>query len=232
MKLQPSKPLSALFICLWAVTLTVAQQATTRFSEAGINIKKVVDAPRGEVSSTTHAAAISGASFSRLAQSGFNHFYNLDYDGAIRDFEADLRAHPDDPFVLNHLLTARLFRELYRIGVLDTTYYTNASFLGQPHRKPDPQEQQKIQSLIRTTLNLENKRLQHSSEDVDMLYERGVTQSLRATDAALVERSWFAAMRSALRARRDHERVLRLDPGYTDAKMVVGIRNYVVGATR
>jgi len=30
------------------------------------------------------------------------------------------RRHPDDPFAVNHLLTAVLFRELYRMGALNT----------------------------------------------------------------------------------------------------------------
>jgi hypothetical protein len=31
-------------------------------------------------------------------------------------------------------------------------------------------------------------------------------------------------------ARRDHERVLELDPHYVDAKLVVGTHNYVMGS--
>ena len=165
-----------------------------------------------------------------LAKTGFDRFYNLDYERAIRDFESDLKAHPDDPFAVNHLLTARLFHELYRMGVLDTAYYSNNSFLSQPHRKPDPQEQERIKQLINTALKLEDGRLEHDGKDVNALYARGVTRGLRATYTALVERSWFAALRSALGARRDHQRVLELDPSYTDAKMVVGIHNYVVGS--
>jgi tetratricopeptide (TPR) repeat protein len=165
-----------------------------------------------------------------LAKTGFEHFYNLDYERAIREFESDLRAHPDDPFAVNHLLTARLFHEFYRMGVLDTAYYSNNSFISQPHRKPEPQEQEKIKQLINTALKLEDNRLEHDGKDVNTLYARGVTRGLRATYTALVERSWFAALRSALGARRDHQRVLELDPSYTDAKMVVGIHNYVVGS--
>jgi tetratricopeptide (TPR) repeat protein len=165
-----------------------------------------------------------------LSRSGFDHFYNLDYERAIHDFESDLKAHPDDPFAVNHLLTARLFHELYRMGVLDTAYYSNNSFISQPHRQPDPQEQQQIKQLINTALRLEDNRLEHNNKDVNALYARGVTRGLRATYTALVERSWFAALRSALGARRDHQHVLELDPGYTDAKMVVGIHNYVVGS--
>jgi tetratricopeptide (TPR) repeat protein len=180
---------------------------------------------------TTAAALLVGPpAEDNLAKTGFDRFYNLDYERAIRDFESDLKAHPGDAFALNHLLTARLFHELYRMGVLDTAYYSNNSFISQPHRKPDPQEQEQIKQLINKTLKLEDDRLEHDGKDVNTLYARGVTRGLRATYTALVERSWFAALRSALGARRDHQRVLELDPNYTDAKMVVGIHNYVVGS--
>ncbi|HEU5334726.1 MAG TPA: hypothetical protein VFU27_02120 [Terriglobales bacterium] len=165
-----------------------------------------------------------------LAKRGFERFYNLDYERATRDFEADLKAHPNDPFAINHLLTARLFHVLYSMGVLDTGYYSNNSFLSQPHGKPDPKEQDEIKGLINRALQLEDGGLDRDSKDVNTLYARGVTRGLRATYTALVERSWFAALRSALGARRDHQKVLDLNPGYTDAKMVVGIHNYVIGS--
>ncbi len=61
------------------------------------------------------------------------------------------------------------------------------------------------------------------------LYARGVTKAEFATYTALIERAWFSALRNAVAARRDHEKVLELDPGNNDAKLIVGTHNYVVG---
>jgi tetratricopeptide (TPR) repeat protein len=66
--------------------------------------------------------------------------------------------------------------------------------------------------------------------DVNALYARGVTRAQFAVYTALVERAWFSALRNAVGARRDHERVLQLDPNYVDAKLVVGTHYYVVGS--
>ena len=38
-------------------------------------------------------------------RSGFEHLYNLEYDQAVREFELALKAHPDDAFATNHLLS-------------------------------------------------------------------------------------------------------------------------------
>ena len=54
---------------------------------------------------------------------GFDDFYNLEYDKAIREFEVAQQAHPNDPFAVNHTLEAVIFKELFRIGALDTEAY-------------------------------------------------------------------------------------------------------------
>ncbi len=62
------------------------------------------------------------------------------------------------------------------------------------------------------------------------LYARGVTRAQFATYTALIERAWFSALRNAVGARRDHERVLELSPSTVEAKLIVGAHNYVVGS--
>ncbi|MFB3815106.1 MAG: tetratricopeptide repeat protein [Terriglobales bacterium] len=165
-----------------------------------------------------------------LTRSGFEHFYNMEYDKATRNFEAVLAEHPDDPFAVNHLLTAVLFKELYRIGALDSEIYANDNFMTARQLAVDPQVRARIRELTERSLALSEARLKQNPDDVDALYARGVTRATRSTAMGLLDKSWFAALRSALGARRDHERVLELDPTYTDAKMVVGIHNYVLGS--
>ena len=75
-----------------------------------------------------------------------------------------------------------------------------------------------------------NAELARNPNNVDMLYARGVTRGQFALYTALIERAWFSSLRNAVGARRDHERVLELDPQYTDAKLVVGAHNYVMGS--
>jgi tetratricopeptide (TPR) repeat protein len=160
----------------------------------------------------------------------FDHFYNLDYDRAIKDFEQVLQKHGDDPFAVNHLLTAVLFRELYRMGALNTGDYSNDSFVSTPHRPADPKAKEQIQNLVKRAFDLEEKALNAKADDVDALYARGVTRAQFATYTALIERAWFSALRNGVGARRDHERVLELSPNYTDAKLIVGAHNYVMGS--
>ncbi|HKS75998.1 MAG TPA: tetratricopeptide repeat protein [Terriglobales bacterium] len=160
----------------------------------------------------------------------FDHYYNLDYDRAIQEFRQVLDRHPNDPFALNHLLTAVQFKELYRIGALNTADYSNDSFIGKIHQDPDPKVKEEIKALVARATNLEEERLKKNPDDVDALYARGVTRAQFSTYTALMEHAWFSALRNAVGARRDHERVLELDPNYTDAKLIVGAHNYVMGS--
>jgi tetratricopeptide (TPR) repeat protein len=164
-----------------------------------------------------------------LNLTAFSHFYNLDYDRAVQEFEQVLGRHPDDPFAVNHLLTATLFRELYRMGVLNTGEYANDTFISAPHRPADPKVKQQINDLVNQALRLEEKRLAANPNDVEALYARGVTRAQFATYIALIQRAWFSALRNAVGARRDHERVLELSPSTVEAKLIVGAHNYVVG---
>jgi tetratricopeptide (TPR) repeat protein len=162
---------------------------------------------------------------------GFDNFYNLDYDKAIHDFEAALQAHPDDPFAVNHLLSAVIFKELLRIGALDTEAYASDNFLDKRYVQPlDPKVHERVDQLSARSIELSNGYLAKNPNDADALYARSVARGLRATYIGMAEHAWFAALRSALGARHDDERVLELQPNYVDAKNLLGIHLYVIGS--
>jgi tetratricopeptide (TPR) repeat protein len=156
-----------------------------------------------------------------------DHYYNLEYDAAVSDFEKIVARHADDPFAINHLLSAVLFRELYRMGAINTGDYANDNFVGAAHRPADPAQKERVKQLIAQAEKIEDAELSRHPDNIDMLYAHGVTRGQFALYTALIERAWFSALRNAVGARRDHERVLELNPNYTDAKLIVGSHNYV-----
>ncbi len=175
-------------------------------------------------------AAASPVRSDPLTRSGFEAYYSLDYDSAIRNFEQVVEQHPDDPHALNHLLSALLFKELYRIGAFETSLYSNNSFLDRKQLPPDPKVSARIQQLIARNLELCERRLRANPNDVDALYARGVTRGSSSTYMGLVQKAWYAALKNAKGARADHERVLALDPKFTDAKLIVGVHEYIAGS--
>jgi tetratricopeptide (TPR) repeat protein len=170
-----------------------------------------------------------GAPHDPQTAAAFDHFYNMDYDRATQEFERIVEKHPNDPFAANHLLTVVLIHDLYETGAMNTGDYANDSFIGRTPRPTDPKIKERIKELARRAQNLEERQLKENSKDVNALYCRGVTRAQFSVYTGLVERAWFSALRNAVGARHDHEHVLEIDPEYTDAKMVVGTHNYVVG---
>jgi hypothetical protein len=166
-----------------------------------------------------------------LVKEAFDRFYQLDYPGALEGFGRFHAAHPGDPQGTVLLLEAVVFQELYRQDLLDTTFYANDGFLtGRHATQEDPKTRDRILSLADETIHEADWRLGRNQNDVDALYARGWARALKCTYIAMVERAYLKGFRLALEAKNDHEHVLQLDPDYIDAKLVVGVYEYVVGA--
>jgi tetratricopeptide (TPR) repeat protein len=170
-----------------------------------------------------------GAPHDPQADLAFDHFYNMEYDRATQEFERIVEKHPNDPFALNHLLTVILMHDLYDTGAMNTGDYANDSFIGRTPRPTDPKVKQRIKELVRRAEDLEERQLKANPKDTNSLYCRGVTRAQFSVYTGLVERAWFSALRNAVGARHDHERVIELDPDFVDAKLVVGTHNYIIG---
>jgi len=166
-----------------------------------------------------------------LVREAYEHFYNLDYPGAVERFDRFHAAHPGDPQATAMLLEAVLFQELYRLDLLDTTFYANDGFLtGRHATAEDPATRDRILALADETIREADWRMGRNANDIDALYARGWARSLKCTYVAMVERSYGSGFRLATKARDDADRVLQLDPDYVDAKLVAGVYEYVVGA--
>jgi len=161
----------------------------------------------------------------------YHYFYLLDYPAAVSRFERIHEGHPGDPHATAMLLNAVLFQELYRQDLLDTTFYANDGFLTGKHATDeDPKKRDQIFALSDEAIHEADVRLGKNSNDVDALFARGWVRSLRCTYIAMVERGFASGFRLASKAKDDCARVLQIDPDYVDAKLVVGVYNYVVGA--
>lgn len=162
---------------------------------------------------------------------GFEHFYNLDYDGAMQRFEAVLRAHPNDPMANAYVLMDTIFRELYRQDLLDTTYYARENFLSSGRKVDIPQPvRQRIEQLTDTAVNLADARIKADNNDKDAYFARGYAKGMHAAFTTLADHSYAGAARQGLASRNDSEQVLKLDPNYIDAKMAVGIQEFAVAS--
>jgi len=178
--------------------------------------------------STVHTAPLN---YDPAVKDAYQHLYNLDYDGALSRFQQISKSHPNDALATSYVLNCVVFRELYRLDLLDTTFYANDGFLTGKHTvAEDPHVTQQVDDLSEKAIQQADQELKARPDDLDALFARGWARSLKATYMAMVQRSFTGALHLALQARSDHQHVLDKDPNYVDAKMVVGIHEFVVGS--
>ena len=166
-----------------------------------------------------------------VVRDGYEHFYILDYEGAISRFESVLKAHPQDPMAYAYLQMAIVFRELYHQDLLDTTYYAHDSFLTSKRNVPvSAATRQRIEDLTNTGIRLCDDRIRANPNDKDAYFARGYLKGIHAAFITLVDHSFVSAAWQGHAARDDSEQALKIDPDYADAKMAVGIQQFAVAS--
>lgn len=160
-----------------------------------------------------------------------DHFFNIEYDLALQDIQKAIELDPDNAFFYNSLANTYLFRELFRTGQLEGNLYdASNSFLAEKKVDPDPDQIAKVRQALEKTRQICDARLKKDPRDVDALYNLGVSYATEGNYKFTIEKSWFDALRAGSKANELHEKVLKLDPKYHDAELVLGVYQYVVGS--
>jgi len=169
--------------------------------------------------------------FDPMVRDAYEHFYTLDFDGALSRSGAVLKAHPQEPMAYGYELMFTVFRELYHQDLLDTTYYAHDNFLTSKRNVPIPAAtRQRIEWLTDTGIRTADERIKANGNDKNAYFARGYLRGLHAVFITLADHSYVAAARQGYEARNDSEQVLKIDPEYTDAKMAVGIQRFAVAS--
>lgn len=166
-----------------------------------------------------------------VAAAGFDHFYNLEYEEALAAFRAEVAGNPTSADARNHVAQTILYREMFRTGALESQLVTgNNPFLRRSEMKVSAEDQKDFFDFIQRAMELAQARLQSDPNDTGALYSLGVSHGLRANYNFLVRKAWLDSLRDATAARRAHNRATEIDPGFTDARLVQGVYDYVVGS--
>jgi tetratricopeptide (TPR) repeat protein len=159
------------------------------------------------------------------------HFYNLDYEGALTRFEAIQKANPQSVIATGYILMVLIFRELYHQDLLDTTYYAHDSFLTSKRNVPVPEAtRDRIEQLTNSAIAMADQQIKENPNNANAYFARGYARGMHAAFITLVDHSYVAAARQGLASRNDSEQTLRIDPDYADAKMAMGIQQFAVAS--
>ena len=170
------------------------------------------------------------ARFSTLRRSGLDALYNLDYEKARQDFQEIAKAFPDHPAGSQLLAAGLWIKTLYKSRRLQTSLYNSQSFYGSGDDKVDPKVVEEFRSLTREAKRLCDIRLKKNPKDIEALDFLAATLGLKASFEEAVERRHYAALRDGSDAVDRYRDVLKLDPSFVDAKLTIGLYEYVVGS--
>lgn len=174
-------------------------------------------------------SAINDGRYAELRAKGFDALYNLDYAEARRQFKEMQRLYPDHPAGWQFQAATVWLETMNRSRRLQTSLYNNDSFYAETEEKTDPQTVREFRELTKQASALAEARLKRKPDDTEALYFLGAIAGLKAAFAGAVERRFVAALREGDASVDRHRQVLKLDPGYRDAEVTIGLYDYVVG---
>jgi hypothetical protein len=187
-------------------------------------------AKAAKVSERPAPAAFDQKRFDELRKEGFEALYNLDYEGARRRFDEMTKLFPDHPAGYQFLAAGLWLKTLNESRRLQASLYNNEGFYKEKDDRVDPKASAEFRSLTLKTKELCDARLKQNPKDTDALYYLGASEGLRAAWGSMVERSFMSSLRNGSDSVDHHREVLKIDPNYTDAKVTIGMYDYVVGS--
>jgi hypothetical protein len=216
---------------LSALVLTLLVRTTANAQPYNPAASHRVNAFYGAVQIAEPASHTDPINLTPQVHEALDHFYNLDYQGALTRFEAIQKANPQSAIATGYILTTLVFRELYQQDLLDTTYYAHDSFLTSKRNVPVPQaNRDRIEQLTNSAIALADQQIKADPNDVNAYFARGYARGIHAAFITLCDHSFVAAARQGLSSRNDSESALKIDPNYADAKMAIGIQQFAVAS--
>jgi hypothetical protein len=112
---------------------------------------------------------------------------------------------------------------------LQSNLYNDDQFYEGDEDKVDPELVAEFKELTRSAKLLAEARLKRDKRDVEALYYLGATQGLKAAFAGAVERRFVGALLDGKDAVDLHNHTVKLDPKFHDARLSIGMYDYIVG---
>jgi tetratricopeptide (TPR) repeat protein len=156
--------------------------------------------------------------------------YSLDFEIAEKELENLRRADSENPRWWNGLASCVWLKILYSQQKLNLDSYATDDF-GTSGSKDslDAATEARLRYYLAQAKTKAETRLMQNPKDVNAMYNLGVSDGILASFEATAKRSYLSANSLARHARDLHTQVLRLDPSYSDARLLIGMYDYVTG---
>jgi hypothetical protein len=162
---------------------------------------------------------------------GFLGLYNLDFNGAQKDFSSWERQHPDDPVGPVSQAAGYLFSEFNRLGVLESQFFeSDAAFDARPKQNPDPVVHQEFEAAVDQARSLAHVKLNQNRNDQNALFALTMASGLQADYAALIEKRNIASLHYTRESTEWAQQLLAICNDCSDAHLATGFSKYIIGS--
>ncbi len=162
---------------------------------------------------------------------GFGRLYNLDFNGAQKEFESWEKLNPENAMGPVSEAAGVLFSEFNRLGVLEAQFFEDDSiFAARKKYEADPQQRGRFERQLARAEDLAKARLNRDARDRDALLAMTLANGLRSDFAALIEKRNLASIHYTKEATAWAAQVLAADPSCYDALLAGGVSRYIVGS--
>jgi len=161
----------------------------------------------------------------------FDHGFNIEYDEALAIFRRAVAAEPSDPHRHNYIAQTILYKAMLKAGALESELVSGSNaFLRRERMNPTAEEQAAFDDSVNTAFAKANARLQSNPKDAHALYSLAITYGLRGNYNFLVRKAWIDALKDSSASRKNAQLAIDADPTYIDAKIILGLHDYIVGS--
>jgi tetratricopeptide (TPR) repeat protein len=120
---------------------------------------------------------------------------------------------------------------MYHSGALESELFGGSNaFYRHQKLTMSPDADQRFNAAITRAMERSQALVNQNPKDAEALYTLGVAFGLRANYSFLFRKAWVDSLRDATSARKIHARLIAIEPNNTDAHLVQGIHDYVVGS--
>jgi hypothetical protein len=162
---------------------------------------------------------------------GFLRLYNLDFNGAQKEFESWEKLNPDNPMGPVSEAAGILFSEFNRLGVLESQFYTDDSVFGARKKyEADAAQHTRLDQLLSHAEDMAKAKLSRDARDRDALLAMTLAAGLRSDYAALIEKRNLVSLHYTKEATAWSAQLLAVDPNCYDAHLAGGVSRYIIGS--
>ncbi|HEY2016690.1 MAG TPA: hypothetical protein VGH38_24470 [Bryobacteraceae bacterium] len=158
--------------------------------------------------------------------------YDFNFPATHEILNQYIAAHPADPLPYAFRASAYLFSELDRMSILESEFLIDDQRIIEKTRPmaPDPAIRTQFLKALEDTQKRGDAALKANADDRDALFAMCIAQGVATDYMALVEKHQFSSLSLAKRSNNYAQRLLKLDPKFSDAYLTAGLSEYMVGS--